>query len=113
MMEWKPIETAPRDGTRVLVCYSPDSTYGYWPMVAWYEEKPRLPWNTAGMASYLHEPKMWPAWFSQEYCAGDKKVGIDKDGGPEYWAPIPPAPEECRTGEAFDFREALRAGVSV
>jgi hypothetical protein len=106
--EWQPIETAPRDGTKVLVCYSDGSTYGFWPMVAWYEEKPQLPWDTALMARYVHNEDMWPGWFSFEYHAEGKLCGIEKDGGPEYWAPIPDRAMECRTGEAWNYRAALR-----
>ena len=29
-IEWQPIETAPKDGTHVLLSYSGRVTYGYW-----------------------------------------------------------------------------------
>jgi hypothetical protein len=72
-MMWRPIETAPKDGTRVLL---------YWPSYAydegddgeplidigWYTENPRGPWryftNTGeqdcyGLADSSHQPTHW------------------------------------------------------
>ena len=64
MSEWKPIETAPKDGTPVLVAWSGLSFH---PVVAHYEG---CLWGTLS-AGFGFEP----------LCA------------PTHWMPLPPSPE--------------------
>jgi hypothetical protein len=54
MSEWMPIETAPRDGTRVLLHYSPkrltkigywDAGSGYWSAGQWFHEASPTHWQ--------------------------------------------------------------------
>lgn len=73
-MEWKPIETAPKDGTFIIL--AGPSGYSSTPLrveVARYypEYRPRNPWQTHSNDAFT-------------------------DGGdaPTHWMPLPPAPTE-------------------
>lgn len=68
MSEWQPIETAPKDGTRILV-------YGKtWPEIAVAEWRPTC---------ILPE-----AWVLHPYC--------ESDAEPSHWMPLPSSPEDVK-----------------
>lgn len=74
MLDWQPIATIPRDGTRVL-CY-------------------RVRENG--------EREIQTAWYQGTDAGGDKiggrgwfyPYGVYGDGGPTHWAPMPPGPHD-------------------
>lgn len=75
MAEWRSIETAPRDGTRVLL-YGPEGvTEGAW--------------NIHGYKDDLAHLRRWnPIWLSEHgcgCCGGDNYVAT-------HWMPLPPPP---------------------
>lgn len=72
-MEWRPIDSAPRDGTRFLI-YESDGTYS----VAWWDDK--YIWVRPG------------AWIS-EYQRSDTLVRC-----PTHWMPLPPPPAAGQEG---------------
>jgi hypothetical protein len=73
-MDWKPIETAPRDGTRIVI------TDGRWVDISRYVVSERI---ENGKAVYRHEG--WTASMSA--------LGMRPD--PTHWLPMPalPAPK--------------------
>lgn len=68
MSEWQPIETAPRDGTEILVC----CTYSLGG-----DE-----WETSTWVDYCQPPYEWPVF----------KNRIDIPCWPMHWMPLPEAP---------------------
>jgi hypothetical protein len=70
-MKWKPIETAPKDGTKVLV-WSKDYT-----------------WEGIGIAFWgRSNPLNRQAWLGG-HC------GVDHISQPTHWMSLPKAPKEC------------------
>lgn len=65
MSEWQPIETAPKDGTRILAIAPPDGHQ----IVAWGQSKRRANWRI--------NFETGPAWW----------------GAPTHWIPLPAPPE--------------------
>jgi hypothetical protein len=63
-MDWQPIETAPKDGTAVLVFGERYSTPNGTPGIAvarWYEDgfPPQTWWGTAGNSLVVQCPSHW------------------------------------------------------
>jgi|DEB0MinimDraft_3_1074331.scaffolds.fasta_scaffold139672_2 hypothetical protein len=75
-MEWQPIETAPKDGTRVLA---------YWPDV--YEI------NAATQVESWYGP--WAPWGSKEMLLTWQSAfeWADGDNSPTHWMPLPNPPQ--------------------
>lgn len=68
MVEWQPIETAPKDGSLVLLWAKPDEfTVGYFDSPSWKYSKTEC-------------------CCCSGYCSFS----------PDYWAPLPKKPEETR-----------------
>ena len=63
--EWRPIETAPKDGTRILLAYKGGIQQGYW---------------------LDNSDKQWP-WSGWKIC--DQQVPVNSYHKPEAWMPIP------------------------
>ena len=82
-VEWRPIETAPKDGTWILV-WEPDGVNTKWSP----QEVAR--WRTTGRQSNT------PGWYDSRICSVR----------PTLWQPLPAAP--CDTDiEAFIIRAAI------
>lgn len=83
MSEWKPIETAPRDGTEILVYLLSATT----PVVhlAWYRSKEE--WESSGKFSGGWDSlEDWEGWWSYtENCVGQSKLD---NPSPIYWMPM-------------------------
>ena len=67
MTKWQPIETAPKDGTGVIVFYYAKAgmAFAFWADGKWLEVSPAL-----------------PSMMENEYCT------------PTHWMPLPESPEE-------------------
>ncbi len=80
MMEWQPIETAPKDGTKVLVYVRGDSLY---PTAASYKSAAYFE-KEYGDPDYMEEGWYWafgyPSDFHEEVIE------------PTHWMPLPPPP---------------------
>ena len=65
MSEWRPIETAPKDGTQLLLCV------GGWRFIGWWGQQ----------YGNLYPPS---------WCEGERGENLQ----PTHWMPLPDAPEE-------------------
>lgn len=62
-MDWQPIETAPKDGRKILLSFDGSVTVGYWDINE-YNKKPKPFWNHSehwrGVAwTRACQPKYW------------------------------------------------------
>lgn len=69
MSEWKPIATAPEDGTSILVCVTYSLGDGEWETVQWVD--------------WIKEPYVWPHFRER----------IDIPLPPTHWMPLPEPPQ--------------------
>lgn len=81
--QWQPIETAPKDGTEVLLGALGRVTYGYWLMPS---DKPRIKYEDGFAPEEVWE-EFEPCWMSWD-------GGFSEDSPPTHWQPLPPAPGE-------------------
>ena len=61
-MDWQPIETAPDDGTDVLVCVTHNMPDGEWETIQWvdWQRSPRVRWpNYAARIDIPFPPTHW------------------------------------------------------
>jgi Protein of unknown function (DUF551) len=96
MNEWKPIETAPKDGARIL-CYWPRYEYDWCEdpnegseeiLIAW--------WVVNGRIVSAHKDGRWPKvteGYFHDTCESDD-YGLAMAGhGPTHWMPLPVPPK--------------------
>ena len=78
MSAWRPIETAPKDGTRVLICHghAPRNIYVAW----WLDE------------AQFGDDKTGPGWQIFD-CGMDVWYAVATDD-PTHWMPLPDPPED-------------------
>jgi hypothetical protein len=81
--EWQPIETAPRDGTNILVWVRGECAVAYWVKDAfgkcWGLSTPRHKDDPSKMRTYSTlGPRLWE--------------GMVIDEGPTHWRPLPTPP---------------------
>lgn len=81
MSEWKPIDTAPKDGTAVMLCWARDSDGK---PIDWREEP-----ETTGV--FVQVASWWPeadGWIV--YCSLPQEPRLHFE--PTHWMPLPPPP---------------------
>jgi hypothetical protein len=76
---WRPIETAPKDGTRLLMCFAPM----YYPFTGWFD----------GMI-----------WVSVGEFESDPPIVA----GPTHWRPLPDPPQPPRSMDEGDMARDLQ-----
>ena len=85
MMEWQPIETAPKDGAEIILCRGKRVTCG-----AWVEEDEETMSEYHSNGTYLGEyptGKIYPAyWMSQD-------GGFTDEEPPTHWMALPEPPK--------------------
>lgn len=85
--QWRPIESAPKDGTEILVYVDVASV----PVVhiAWYRNKAE--WEESGRPSGWDSLEEWEGWWSYtENSVSQTKLEDFKL--PTHWMPLPPSP---------------------
>ena len=88
-MQWQPIETAPKDGTEVLL-YAPGRlTYGAWTEPS---DVPEIKYRD-GFAPEPEWEEFAPFWSSWD-------GGFTEDHPPTHWMPLPDAPGATTKGNA-------------
>jgi len=77
LVMWRPIETAPKDGTKILLAKIAEIKAA--PDFGFEGEPPQVWWRCQGWWS-----DKWNKWFD----------GVEPSGlaGPNYWMPVPPVP---------------------
>jgi hypothetical protein len=83
--EWRPIETAPRDGTPILLCSGDRVTAGHWEP----ERFPSAPEYNGTTGEYLGQfetGEVVDAWWYSE------DGGFDGEHPPTHWMPLPTPP---------------------
>lgn len=68
-MNWQPIETAPRDGTDILVCVTYNGPAGEWETAQWVD--------------WARDDLVWPNYWRH----------IEIPFPPTHWQPLPAPPE--------------------
>lgn len=81
---WQPIETAPKDGTEVLLHGDGRTTYGQWVAPS---KMPRLHYQD-GFAPEEVWDEFDPHWASWD-------GGFTDEHPPTHWRPLPPPPKEA------------------
>lgn len=86
-MNWQPIETAPKDGTFVLVWRGSNDSRRWPPVVvAQYQEEKTFTWE-GGNKKNVH---------LKEWRAASTGMSV---GQPTHWMPLPPDPQTGPGGE--------------
>lgn len=78
---WQPIDTAPRDGTRILL---------WWPSYAYSPGEPGEPYLDIG--HWKENGRIGRGYFSDNYEFDDYALA-ETEHAPTHWMPIPGAPE--------------------
>ena len=75
LTEWQPIETAPRDGRLLVLCWSDwdGQSRHYQPVVGWWQS-----------CETLSEGGEWVQW----------SLGLESCHGVSHWMALPPGPED-------------------
>lgn len=94
MMDWQPIETAPKDGSEILL-YREDCgvILGRWIACCEFVSNgdPSNQFCDAGDDDGWEEPD----WFGADFIDGYR---ISNDGVPTHWMPLPSPPEKIESG---------------
>lgn len=88
---WQPIDTAPKDGSCILVCAELDGEYIVEPTIGWWEGP-----KVAG----ARQPAFNPGWFSESDDFMPTPASLDGWGrakvygcAPTHWMPLPEPPK--------------------
>lgn len=91
-MEWQPIETAPRDGTSILVWQGP-AYDPLWAIVYWQEGQNLRPYGEQLTEAEIADAAEsgWEVWHSSS---------LTKAKWPTHWMPLPTPPPAPTKAEA-------------
>jgi hypothetical protein len=89
MMEWQPIESAPRDGTSILILADGMAIEAWYAQGEWSDDTPISPAEYSGPAWVAFDDALQ---FEIEEGAGPD--GQDCHGTVTHWMPLPPPPKE-------------------
>lgn len=83
--EWQPIETAPKDGTRILIKIKSG-------------KQQVVRWERYGMHSYWTIYSHADSWINRLFSKGEKvQLVLNEDTLPTHWMPLPEPPKHEET----------------
>lgn len=88
---WMPIETAPKDGTPIILCREDRVTAGHWEPEKW-PSKPEYHSTTGEYLGQFETGECYPAWWYSE------DGGFEDDYPPTHWMHLPAAPKAQEPG---------------
>jgi len=83
-MEWQPIETAPKDGTPIIL-FGGRVTAGHWEAERW-PVSAEYHGSTGEYLGQFETGECIEAWWYSE------DGGFDSESQPTHWMPLPPPP---------------------
>jgi hypothetical protein len=83
-MNWRPIETAPKDGQSILIGWQ-DQECGWQTRCAWWDVQFDLKWDEEKEGSYYR-----PAWTDARIMSFNYEETYSYE--PTHWMPLPPPP---------------------
>ena len=110
-MKWRPIDTAPKDGTPVIVAEDGIVFEAYFHRFGDYELSDEADWDIAGMGVEDRRAK-GGFWYTKENNAMDGEHGGtgDTPSHPTHWMPLP-APPATLEDHAHKTADELKAGA--
>jgi hypothetical protein len=88
MSEWQPIETAPTDGTEVLLAIRGVNDGPHWVHIGWYEVHDPFPWR------FIDTFDLTPTGCCERAEDDRTPVNGAKAESVTHWMPLPPPPEQ-------------------
>ena len=89
---WQPIETAPKDGSEVLVWRADCGILlARWTAPIEFMTTAELEAESDGNDDWMEEPD----WFCADFVSGSRLDGME---APTHWRPLPATPKEARNG---------------
>ena len=89
MAEWKPMETAPKDGTEILGCRDDCGVL----LVRWTCLDNFMTATELNEIEISEEDSGAEDWFYADFCEGGRLEGTEV---PTHWMPLPEPPEEAK-----------------
>lgn len=89
-MNWKPIKTAPKDGTVILAAYQRNDGNGWAISTAWWDDK----FDLLRYCEKKQKPRYRGAWT--DGGVGSFTFEEYNEVKPAYWMPLPQPPEDTK-----------------
>lgn len=88
MSEWQPIETAPRDGTEVILAITGGGHKSHWVHVGWWNAGDSFPWR------FIDSFDLTPTGCCN--LEDDDRIPVNgaREESVTHWMPLPAAPGE-------------------
>lgn len=88
MSDWQPIDTAPRDGTEILIAVSGFGSEGpkYWVHIGWWQDFDDFPWR------FIDTFDLTPTGCCDDESDDRVPANGAKEVSVHFWMPLPVAP---------------------
>lgn len=85
---WQPIETAPTDGTEIILAILGAGATKHWVHIGWYEPHDPFPWR------FIDTFELTPTGCCEDEDSDRVPANGAKAESVTHWMPLPPAPGE-------------------
>jgi hypothetical protein len=87
MSDWQTIETAPKDGTEIILAITGILPDKYWVHIGWWQQGDSFPWR------FIDTFSLEPSGCCDDEDADRTPVNGAKEGSVTHWMPLPQPPE--------------------
>lgn len=88
MIQWQPIETAPRDGTEIILAIKGAGHPSHWVHIGWWNEGDSFPWR------FIDTFSLEPNGCCDNESDDRTPVNGAKEESVTHWMPLPTPPEQ-------------------